>query len=64
MKKVKLLIVASTVATIGFFAISTNESVAGSRICSGGMKLKNDGTVKCGLLGEGCQRACAWYEIK
>lgn len=63
MKKVKFIFAASALATIGFFAFNSNESVAG-RACQGRMKMNSDGTPDCGLLGTGCSRLCRWYEIK
>lgn len=64
MKKVKLLFAASALATIGFFAINANESVAGDGICQGRMKCNEDGSVDCLRLGEGCNRECGFLEMK
>lgn len=64
MKKVKLLFAASALATISFFAINANESVAGDGMCVGRQVCNSDGTPDCKRLGEGCTRECGFLEMK
>ncbi|HET8860245.1 hypothetical protein [Marivirga sp.] len=64
MKKVKLLFAASALATISFFAINSNESLAGNGICDGRTICEPGGGVDCKRLGEGCNRECGFLEVK
>jgi hypothetical protein len=62
MKKVKLLFAASALATISFFAINSNESVAGDPRCNGSIKVK-DGVAECTRYQTGCKRGCGFLEM-
>lgn len=63
MKKVKLLFAASVLATISFFAINMNDSVAakGDK-CLGSTKI-TDGKYKCTRYGSDCPRNCGFLEF-